>query len=299
MNESISPQTWKMHLGQIITETSILCALYLMRYGYEINDTVFYSPQEYHQKVKLSKGTGIHALWRNMNKKTPGILVIITLTLVIPSMIAGATPTITIDPINIHQSGEIFEITGTTTDPSCKRIGMEIFPTPYWDNACRIADMAHAQRIRFMVQHATESIKTVEQVKLIRYNPDRTESYIFYPPCPDYFRTSALVRSIHGKKAWVVTVGGNEGQIMTPGEYLVFVWDATDQWLYTDTYQPNGWDISGDLVYPATFRANVWDDENRQNCTKATINIVKSPSVPVYTDYSRLNEYVNLILFSA
>ena len=218
----------------------------------------------------------------------------------LPPMVALASPSIGIDPISIHQSGETFEITGTTTDSSCTRIGMEIFPKPYWDNACRITHTDNAHRFRFMVQYITDSIQTAELVKLIRYNNDQTESYIFYPPCPDYIKNFAQVHSQHKENSWHVSVGDRrERRYLNPGAYILFVWNASNEQEHPDTYQPNGWDITGNHVYPAAIRANIWDLENRQNCTKAFMTILKSPSEPIYTDYSRLDDYISLNNFAS
>ncbi|MFH0966612.1 MAG: hypothetical protein V1862_02865 [Methanobacteriota archaeon] len=198
-------------------------------------------------------------------------MILLTFTMCVACL--GDARTLTIDPIQTHHSGEPFTISGTKSEDTAQ-IGIEVFPTRYWEYACQFGKQARAKYFRFVLQYLSETLNNAPYVKLVRFNPDKTQSYIEYPRCPDHILAHPSVPGGPGNTRWSVPMGDpGQGRPLQPGSYVILVWDASGQILYSDTYQPNGWDISGEYVYPATMRGNVWDLENRQECANRVFSI--------------------------
>jgi hypothetical protein len=154
------------------------------------------------------------------------------------------------------------------------QIGFEIFPSDYWNYACRYGEIAGANHFRFVLQYLSETLNNAPFVKLVRFNPDKTQSYIEYPACPNHILGHHYVPCGRDKNHWEAKIGDTgRGRYLQPGSYVILVWDSSDQVLYSDTYQPNGWDTSGRHVYPATMRGNVWELENKQESVKQVFRI--------------------------
>lgn len=205
-----------------------------------------------------------------MNHIVPRLFI---LTFMISITGFGSAGHFTIDPIGSHIHGEPFTISGIKPE-NTSRIGIEVFPLSYWEYACRFGEMSKAKHFRFVLQYLSETLNTAPYVKLVRFNPDKTQSYQEYPPCPDHILSHPFVSSGPGNSRWSTRIGETgQGRYLKPGTYRILVWDGSDQILYSDTYQPNGWDVSGDHIYPATFRGNVWDLENKQECVSRVFSI--------------------------
>jgi|GEM_PF-5921354 len=185
----------------------------------------------------------------------------------------GSAHTLTLDPIEPHHPGDLVVISGTKPEET-SRMGIEVFPIQYWEYACRYGETTHAKHFRFVLQYLSETLNDAPFVKLVRFNPDKTQSYIQYPNCPDHILIHPSVPFGPGNISWNVELkmSGKIGP-RNPGSYIVLVWDASGQVLYSETYQPNGWDTSGDYVYPATKRGNIWDLENKQECVNRIFSI--------------------------
>ncbi|HWQ63470.1 MAG TPA: hypothetical protein VN429_03570 [Methanospirillum sp.] len=181
--------------------------------------------------------------------------------------------TLTLDPIEPHHPGDPVVISGTKPEET-SRMGIEVFPIQYWEYACRFGETNHAKHFRFVLQYLSETLNDAPFVKLVRFNPDKTQSYIQYPNCPDHILIHPYVPFGPGNTRWNAELKmSGKKESWNPGSYIVLVWDASGQVLYSETYQPNGWDTSGDYVYPATMRGNIWDLENKQECVNRIFSI--------------------------
>ncbi len=207
---------------------------------------------------------------RRMNQITRGFLIIIIIAEIFTVCNAGQ---ITIDPVGPPAPGDSLTLSGTKPE-NTSRLGIEIFPARYWEYACRYGEMTHAKHFRFVLQWITESLNNAPFVKLVRFNPDKTQSYIVYPNCPEHILIHPYVPSGPGREKWSLNLDQKAGRRnLRPGSYIILAWDASGQILYSDTYQPNGWDTSGKYLYPATMRGNIWDLENKQECANRIFSV--------------------------
>lgn len=188
---------------------------------------------------------------------------------------AETNGSVTIDPIGDHASGEKFNITGTVTIPNCKKIGIEIFPKAYWESACQYAKTDNAGRIVFMEIPSTKENFHPTGIKLMRFNPDGTQSYQELERSKDHWNSVTPVeKTTLDKKRWSIQVQNNEnGTPFSPGSYHVNVWDASTQVQKHDNTLANGWDIIKQKVYPSTAMINIWDSKNEKDMQYAEFSI--------------------------
>ena len=192
--------------------------------------------------------------------------------------LAEANQTITISPIGDHTSGEKFNITGTTTLQTSKKIGIEIFPKKYWDSAVEYGKVDNAGRIIFMEIGSTKENFNPSNIKIVRFNPDGTQSSEEQnKPFDHWTSVFPLVKSSAAERQWSFQIEKNEnGKPLSPGSYHVNVWDASTQVQHPGNTLGNGWDIIHKKIYPSTARANVWDIKNQNDVEYAEFTIRKA-----------------------
>lgn len=181
--------------------------------------------------------------------------------------LADPNQTIKIDPIGTHGSGEAFPITGITTIEKCKKIGIEIFPTQYWDEACDFAKEDETSRIVFNPIASSKEKFNPSGVNLIRFNADGTQSAVQMESVTNHLNVVIPVeKGDSGEKVWKYQVETDEnGNPFSPGTYHVHVYDASTQVDKHDNPMANGWDINDKKIYPSTARVNIWDEKNQQD----------------------------------
>jgi hypothetical protein len=63
--------------------------------------------------------------------------------------------------------------------------------------------MIWAKHFRFVLQYLSESLNTAPFAKFIRFNPDKTQSFIEFPFCPDHILSHLFVLTDQGIPAGV------------------------------------------------------------------------------------------------
>jgi hypothetical protein len=192
--------------------------------------------------------------------------------------LADTNQTIIIDPIGDHPTGEIFNITGTTTLADAKKIGIEIFQKKFWDSACTYAKEGDAGRIVFMEIASTKENFDPSGIKMVRFNQDGTQSLEIIDSPQDHWSAIVPVEKGEGEvKQWRVNVENNEnGTPFSPGTYHVNVWDASKQVQHPGVSLGNGWNIITKKIYPSTARVNIWDKNNQKDMEYAEFTIQSS-----------------------
>ena len=195
--------------------------------------------------------------------------------------IADAEPAITINPVGNHQSGEKFNLTGTTTIENCKKIGIEIFPKDYWDSLSEYAMINNTGKVKFREFAVTSDNSNPAGINLVRYNSDTTQSYQPFEICSDHFTAVFPVKKdSNGQLHWTADINKNDnGTSFAPGKYHVNVWDATNQVDRQGVLMPNGWDIISKKIYPSTNMVNVWDPKNQKEMQYVEFNITNKSRV--------------------
>lgn len=191
--------------------------------------------------------------------------------------LAEENKTITINPIGNHPGGEKFNISGTTTLPTCKKIGIEILPKNFWDVASEYAKTGDAGRIIFMEIPSTKENFNPSGIKLVRSNKDGTQSTeVMEKPSDHWTSAIPLAKSRAVERNWTIQIDKNEnGTAWSPGSYHVNVWDASTDVQHPGFTMGNGWDIINKKIYPSTARANVWDIKNQKDLESAEFTITK------------------------
>ena len=189
--------------------------------------------------------------------------------LIITGMVtfAEANQTIVVDPIGTHQAGEKFTITGTTTIDKVKKIGIEIFPKEFWNEAEAYARVNNSGKIRFKELAASADSANTTGINMVRYNLDGTQSYQTIDVPEDYALILVPVKKdSSGKVTFSAEINEKVKKVpFQSGRYHVNVYDASTEIERPGTIMPNGWDVITKNVYPSTTLSNLWDDRNKKD----------------------------------
>ncbi|PKL59131.1 MAG: hypothetical protein CVV33_09405 [Methanomicrobiales archaeon HGW-Methanomicrobiales-4] len=180
---------------------------------------------------------------------------------------AENSPTITLNPIGNYTSGEMINITGTSTINTCKLIGIEILPKSYWNSVGTYAKEDSSGKVVFNLIPSSSENFDPSGIKLVRFNLDKTQSSQTMDLPKDHILITVPVeKTVLTLKHWSICIEKNDnGTSLSPGIYHVNIWDATNQKQDYDNPMPNGWDISHQKIYPSTGRINLWDAANQKD----------------------------------
>ena len=82
--------------------------------------------------------------------------------------------------------GEKFYINGTTTDKKITKVGVEIIPAEYWNAISKFAKEEDGGDVIFREVGNTGDNTHPTGLNLVRFNPDKTQSYQPFKNSPDY-----------------------------------------------------------------------------------------------------------------
>jgi len=172
------------------------------------------------------------------------------MVIIIGNPVIGVIPDeISFDSIDITDSPQQIILSGHVTSKDCKQVGVEIFPLLYWEKAGELARNRQAKGFKLSLLSVIQNINTAKSdsngdtyggIFLYIFNPDGTITYLPAPPCPDHQIQFAKVMEKSGKKCWAKSINERKNRHrLSSGTYVVLLWDATNQRIYTDTHIEN------------------------------------------------------------
>lgn len=206
------------------------------------------------------------------------------MVIIIGNPVIGVIPDeISIDSIDITDSSQQIILSGHVTSKDCKQVGVEIFPLLYWEKAGELARNRQAKGFKLSLLSVVQNINTAKSdsngdtyggVFLYIFNPDGTITYLPAPPCPDHQIQFAKVMEKSGKKCWSKSINERKYRYrLSSGTYVVLLWDATNQRIYTDTHIENIYDVIHGFIYPTTGSGLIWDQKNRKKLFSTRIQV--------------------------